>query len=328
MSTDKFDPYHKWLGIPPQEQPPHHYRLLGINLFESDPDVIDAAANQRMGYIQSCAAGPHVAASQKLLNEVAAARVCLLNPQRRAEYDARLKQMLPPSPGRKDAGAENTAVTDQARAQRTAPPPRRREAETPGDRPPNVEAHPAEVAAATGELPQGKKNHKSRGMLLGISIAAAAVGGLAAVLALLNGKAAVDNNLPGVMIHATKAESQGTWQRIADSGAVGGEYLIDDGSGGRNRLVFRLAQLAPGYYDTQVAYVPGEDRATNALVIVAQAGAPQQIVVNQRERPGADGQFHSLGTFHFTGSTKEGVEISTAQADGRVCVSALRLVKK
>ena len=25
-----FDPYYKWLGIPPEEQPPNHYRLLGI----------------------------------------------------------------------------------------------------------------------------------------------------------------------------------------------------------------------------------------------------------------------------------------------------------
>jgi hypothetical protein len=25
-----FDPYHRWLGIPPQEQPPNHYRLLAL----------------------------------------------------------------------------------------------------------------------------------------------------------------------------------------------------------------------------------------------------------------------------------------------------------
>jgi hypothetical protein len=32
MAAD-FDPYHKWLGIPPPQQPPHHYRLLGIDLY-------------------------------------------------------------------------------------------------------------------------------------------------------------------------------------------------------------------------------------------------------------------------------------------------------
>ena len=34
-----FDPYHKWLGIPPQDQPPNHYRLLGVELFETDNGI-------------------------------------------------------------------------------------------------------------------------------------------------------------------------------------------------------------------------------------------------------------------------------------------------
>lgn len=29
------DPYHKWLGIPPKDQPPHNYRLLGIELIDA-----------------------------------------------------------------------------------------------------------------------------------------------------------------------------------------------------------------------------------------------------------------------------------------------------
>ncbi len=40
-----FDPYHEWLGILPQEQPPNYYRLLGVAPFEADPDVIRAAAD-------------------------------------------------------------------------------------------------------------------------------------------------------------------------------------------------------------------------------------------------------------------------------------------
>ena len=27
--SDHFDPYYTWLGIPPEEQPPDHYRLIG-----------------------------------------------------------------------------------------------------------------------------------------------------------------------------------------------------------------------------------------------------------------------------------------------------------
>lgn len=86
-----FDPYYKWLGIPPDEQPPNHYRLLGLRLFESDPDVIDAATEQRASYLQHCATGAHVEESQKILNEVAAARICLLNGEKKQAYDATLR---------------------------------------------------------------------------------------------------------------------------------------------------------------------------------------------------------------------------------------------
>lgn len=89
--AETFDAYHKWLGIPPEHQPPNLYRLLGINLFESDPDVVEAAADKQFAYLKGCASGPHVALSQKLLNEISAARLCLLNPAKKAAYDASLK---------------------------------------------------------------------------------------------------------------------------------------------------------------------------------------------------------------------------------------------
>ena len=90
-----FDPYHKWLGIPPEEQPPSHYRLLGIREFETDPDVIEAAADQRMGHLRRYQTSQHAELSQRLLNEVAAARICLLNPSKRAAYDEQLKLARP-----------------------------------------------------------------------------------------------------------------------------------------------------------------------------------------------------------------------------------------
>ena len=96
-AADKaFDPYHKWLGIPAHEQPPHHYRLLGLEIFESDADVIDAAANRQMSYVKQCAIGPHRAHSQRILSELSAARVCLLNPDRKEAYDTDLREHLAP----------------------------------------------------------------------------------------------------------------------------------------------------------------------------------------------------------------------------------------
>ena len=80
-SEKTFDPYRKWLGISPAEQPPHHYRLLGINLFEEDPDVIEAAADRQMAHVRTYQTGKHGDESQRLLNELSAARVCLLDPE-------------------------------------------------------------------------------------------------------------------------------------------------------------------------------------------------------------------------------------------------------
>ena len=52
-----FDPYHTWLGIPPEEQPPHHYRLLGIKPFEEKPAVIESAADRQMAHLRSFQSG-------------------------------------------------------------------------------------------------------------------------------------------------------------------------------------------------------------------------------------------------------------------------------
>ena len=92
--SEQFDPYRKWLGIPPDEQPPHHYRLLGLVPFESDSEVIATAADGRMALLKQFQNGPYSAYSQQLLNEVAAARLCLLNPEKRSAYDAELRRTL------------------------------------------------------------------------------------------------------------------------------------------------------------------------------------------------------------------------------------------
>ncbi len=91
MTGAPFDPYRKWLGIPRWEQPPNHYRLLGINLFEHDSEVIETAADRQMGHIRNYQSGPQAASSQQILNELSAARVCLLTPEKKKAYDDQLR---------------------------------------------------------------------------------------------------------------------------------------------------------------------------------------------------------------------------------------------
>ena len=91
---DPIDPYHKWLGIPKSQQPATHYRMLGIELFEHNPDVIDAAASRQVAYLHQLTSGPHRRQIQKLMNEIAKARRTLSDVQMRERYDEQLRQKM------------------------------------------------------------------------------------------------------------------------------------------------------------------------------------------------------------------------------------------
>ncbi len=89
--SEQFDPYYQWLAIPPNEQPPNYYRLLGLCLYESNSDVIANAADRQMSFIRSYQTGTHSNESQKLLNEISQARVTLLDAKRKQQYDQQLQ---------------------------------------------------------------------------------------------------------------------------------------------------------------------------------------------------------------------------------------------
>ncbi len=86
-----FDPYATWLGIPPDRRPPTYYDLLGLAPDESDPEMIEQAALRRMSKVRQHQLGPHSELSQEVLAELARARLILMDPDRRDDYDAKLK---------------------------------------------------------------------------------------------------------------------------------------------------------------------------------------------------------------------------------------------
>ena len=60
--------------------------------FESDPEVIRDAATRQMAHVRTYHLGPHAELSQKILNELGMAKACLLDPQKKAVYDAALSE--------------------------------------------------------------------------------------------------------------------------------------------------------------------------------------------------------------------------------------------
>ncbi len=88
-----FDPYREWLGITSDRRPPNYYELLGVKIFEDRPSVIDAASLKRVELLQDIATGSErVEISQRILNEVSSARLCLLDENKRERYDLALRK--------------------------------------------------------------------------------------------------------------------------------------------------------------------------------------------------------------------------------------------
>jgi hypothetical protein len=68
--------------------------LLGVRLFEDVPDVIDNAADRQTAHVRTFQKGKHTKFVEHLLNEIAAARICLLDPKTKAAYDHQLRSRL------------------------------------------------------------------------------------------------------------------------------------------------------------------------------------------------------------------------------------------
>lgn len=90
MAVD-FDAYRDLLDIRSAERPPNHYELLGIEVFESSTSIIDEGAGRRMALLQELGNSEHQEISQQLLNDVSAARRCLLNEAQKIAYDEKLR---------------------------------------------------------------------------------------------------------------------------------------------------------------------------------------------------------------------------------------------
>ena len=114
--TERFDPYYKWLGIAPKDQPPNHYRLLGIDLFEEDGEVIAFAAKRQAKHLRTFRTAQLTPLVQKLLDEVHAAFTCLSDPNIKRTYDEYLREetkaaVSATAPSTKDK--PTTAATDE-----------------------------------------------------------------------------------------------------------------------------------------------------------------------------------------------------------------------
>jgi len=114
--SEGFNSYREWLGL--GVRAPNYYELLGLPLQESDEGRIAAAAERAMTRVRSFRPGPLARDWAQLLDEIRAAKDCLLDADRRAQYDAMLSAaassevILPP--GCSPSELEATATPERA----------------------------------------------------------------------------------------------------------------------------------------------------------------------------------------------------------------------
>jgi hypothetical protein len=92
---ESFNPYRKWFGIPIKEQPPHHYRLLGLEPLEEDLDAIVNALDTKMTFLKGQLSGAQHAEADRLIEELTGVQAVLLDPEKKTAYDTQLQSQLP-----------------------------------------------------------------------------------------------------------------------------------------------------------------------------------------------------------------------------------------
>ena len=225
MQMKTVDPYYEWLGIPPKHQPPNHYRLLGLELFEENRNVIDAAANRQMSFIKEYQAGADSALSQKLLNQLSAARICLLSPTTKAAYDeqlrAKLQAQMAPDPA-ESASANSRWRNESAAPPLLVPPDGRVSAGPPtiataSTAVPGADAKPGPVSQERPPLVvSGRLSGILRQSKTGLGALAVAAGVLAAALAIVLAFV-VARSLGPAPPFPDDAVAQGSGQQLADT---------------------------------------------------------------------------------------------------------------
>ena len=93
MNDATIDPYTQFLGLPPGPRPPSFYELLGLEMFCSHHERINQAVRKQFRIIKPFQDHPERRsreAIQDIMNEIATARVVLVDPERKEDYDLAL----------------------------------------------------------------------------------------------------------------------------------------------------------------------------------------------------------------------------------------------
>jgi len=146
--------------------------------------------------------------------------------------------------------------------------------------------------------------------------------------------AAIDlasNRLIGSVVHYTDSKhvtTTGAWRAETATGMWGlfrFNFLVGTAAV-PSEASYALSIPQDGTYQISLLYQPGDDRASNALVVIEHAGGRAKLTWNMRQ-----GSKHGfsvpVGTYRFKAGKRPTVTLSTANADGNVIADGVAFVK-
>ncbi len=319
---EAFDPYRKWLGIPPKDQPPNHYRLLAIELFEDDPDVIEAAADARMAHVRTYQTGQNSALSQKILNELSKAKLCLLDAARKTNYDAELRQRQAATSSAEPAISSSVGIAQASAVRPSQALPKARPSAVAG-------GTPVPQIRTSAPLAAGRSRVSRPAWVLPSMLAAGAVVLALGTWAVVRWSGtSVDEHRTGVAGGNTPAKSRGPRAAAKNTSiAAAAPSLQESVSPGdlprliENSIGMRLRYLPVGEFEMGLS--DAEADAFSATDLVRQSLPNQVAVVRSRPRHRVRlGRPFYVGIHEVTvGQFRRFVEATgyrtTAETDGR-----------
>jgi hypothetical protein len=132
--------------------------------------------------------------------------------------------------------------------------------------------------------------------------------------------------LPGIVVDNAAAKVEGTWSASKHTRPfVGDGYLYS--SGGAGQLVkFPVEINETGPYQVLVAYQPGSNRSSKAIVIVPTADGPKTFVLDQQTRPAGPYCFQPLGELPLESGKHEIIVSAEGNEKGVVIADAVQIL--
>ncbi len=131
-------------------------------------------------------------------------------------------------------------------------------------------------------------------------------------------------DVPGIFLDDLDAVETGFWTESTHYRRYLGRGYLHDNNEHKGEAALEFFPGAEGRFEVRLAYVAGQNRATNVPVTVTHAGGQSTVRVDQRPDPPIGGHFVSLGTFLLDENST--IRVDNAGTDGYVIVDGLHLL--